>query len=337
MSKQTIRTKWHHVVDLLDKKEVYFIAMEGGKAIYADADEWMNELFLREEIGRMNDLPKFVFDHDLFKAANTEALHQTILDMQRCGVLRLPYPQVLFEMRFKLEDEKRPYHSIVCLTEEQTEGGVKFIGYPFRIHSDDDGEYLIIAPGSYGITVQNRDGVPWLGITTAVIDELVKHKGRIVFADLENQLATSHFREAPAISVISELAQRTARKASTDVWIAIFCMTVLLSTRGLKREGIDATKLNRHRIGGKEPKAPIPHHTYISIGHVYRGPTGDASDVYIPGRSPIPHWRRGHIARWRTGPLSMLNRGWGEKFVEARMVSLAEDAIVPPPDYRVKQ
>jgi hypothetical protein len=312
-----IRTKFHRLWQLILAGEVYLTAERGGLSQpLSDHDHQgkaLSKLF--DLIHVFSNLPKFVFDPDLAYSMHTEAANESLFDMKEAGLLRLPFPSIIVEVPIRSGDRRDEYgnpaslkQSIVVLQEAPGEG-YDFVGYDMSVNADADGEYAVVAPSPIAF----------------VTDKPSKKLG--IFGI-----------DAFGIESLGELAKKTSLKDAGSLWRAVFCATLLLSTRGMTREVIECQKLNKHRVASG--KLVIPHHTYISLGRVYKSKTGDASTEYIPGKSPMPHWRRGHISRWRTGSFKtpLEERGWGEKWIDGRFVALAADAVVgptPAPEYHV--
>ncbi len=106
----------------------------------------------------------------------------------------------------------------------------------------------------------------------------------------------------------------------------------MMSTAGVKKEVIEAPeKLNKKRAESNKP--PIPRHTYIRIGHVYRSDKGNETDEYIPRKSPRPHWRRGHLKMVHYGPGRASVR---QKYIQPKLVAYHGPQPEPEaPEYTV--
>lgn len=319
-----IHTKFHRLAQLiLAGEEVYLTAERGG--ISHPLTEYDKNGSAQRKLVKFlhsfSHLPKFVFDPELAYSLHTEAANDSLFDMKEAGLLRLPFPSIIVEVPLRSGERTAEdglpatlRQSIVLIEEyskekDYTERGYDFIGYDMSINADDYGEYAVVAPSPIAF----------------IVDKPSKKLG--VFGI-----------DAFGIPDLGELAKKTSLKDAGALWRAVFCATLLLSTRGMTREVIECQKLNKHRVASGKPS--IPQHTYISLGRVYKSKTGDDSTEYIPGKSPTPHWRRGHISRWRTGSFKtpLDERGWGEKWIDGRFVALAADAVVGPqrpPEYHV--
>lgn len=309
MSHQIIRTKFHKILPLMRQDEVYISAPKGEKAIswdYLKPRKDMFEWFL----DKISELPKFVVEDELMQLATGEKFHQSLLDMKKAGVLRLPYPAITVE--FNLHKDAR---CIVMLRDNQSEDNVSweppdrkvfdpehpvavlaFYGTVFILEEDDDGDYLIINAGIIGLDIFEENGVATLKISA---DE------SNLFEDIELQNAA---------------LGKTYAKNAAYLWKAFCAAMLLMHTDGVTKEVIDCEKINRKRR--KDGKPMIPRHTYLRIGRVYRSGASDESSEYIARKSPIPHWRRGHLKNYWHGPQKSLKK---QLYINPRIVALKEE------------
>lgn len=282
---QTIRTKWHKILPLIEEDEVYFTAPKEGTATHWSKFKSKPEVF-KQFVLELGELPKFVIEKDLLEISLNEGFQQSIVDMKKAEVLRLPFPAMTVEF------SGPKCHYLVYLRDVVAGGqlswespdfasgvsdGIQpFYGVVFRIQTDDKGEYLVISPTVLFIDIDEREGIPWLGLTGQSYD-----------------ICDDHSKE------FSELASNTYVKDSGAVWQALASALLVMSTAGVTHEVIDVQRLNRKREESNKPL--IPRHTYVKIGRVYRNEASDHSDEYVPRRSPIPHLRRGHLKMVRFG------------------------------------
>jgi hypothetical protein len=265
-----VRTKWHRLIPLVDTDEVYLTSppVEGGKAPHW-SDYGSNPDELKKMIHGFSHLPKFVIDPELLGLIEEQEYQKSLLDMKRAGVMRLPFPQVIVEYG------NGPQHTITLLEETKDDPEHQFGAVVFHLHRDVGGEYLVVSPAIIKLDIRDNEGEPW-----------IKFSG-------DNALYVT------ASDKLIELSKSTFLKDTSSIWYALASVMLLMATAGVKREVIEVERLNKSRVlSGKEP---IPRHTYISIGHVYRRENSEVSDEYIPRRSPRPHWRRGHLRMVRFG------------------------------------
>jgi len=221
--------------------------------------------------------PKFVVADELMEITTSEKYQNSLLDMQRLGILRLPFPAMTTEF------ETKGGRAIVVIRDNLFPGDLPweaagsagdearqqpFYGIPYRIEKDQYGEYLIASPGVYYMGVEEQAGKPWLRFGVS---------------------GSNFFKATPQLN---ELVRATHIKEASLLWRALASSSLLLNTEGVAREIIECEKINRKRAAAK--KSVIPRHTYLHIGRVYKSATGAASEEYVPRKSPIPHWRRGH-------------------------------------------
>lgn len=312
---QTIRTKFHKIMPLFKADEVYISAPKGEQAHHW-SDLKPKRKMLGWLVGRISELPKFVIEDELMKLASGEKFHQSILDMKKAGVLRLPYPAMTVE--FNTASGSRV---IVVLRDNKSEDNVSweppdrkiynenepvaasaFYGFIFIIDNDKNGDYLVINPGIIGIDVgEGDDGKAMLKVS----------------ADISNM-----FEEAEKQN---EMLGKTYVKNMAYIWKALCASMLLMHTDGVTKEVVDCEKINRKRKSSGKPL--IPKHTYLRIGRVYRSSSSNDSSEYIPRKSPIPHWRRGHLRTYWHGAGKSLKV---QKYINPRIVALKEEIDEEP-------
>ena len=293
--KQNIRTRWHRMVQLVKDDEVYFTAPEGG-----NAEHWgqynPNRAAMNWFLDQLTALPRFVVDTDLLELVMREGYEQALMDMKKVGVLRMPFPAMIVEF----DHAGRRYAVLVRdqqaggrLPWEPHEGKVidrgvsqmnngdptPFYGITFRLETDIEGEYLVMSPSVAGVDIEDRGrdhGGIWLGICAVLLDVI------------------------PETLQFSQLVQSVYLKDGSAIYRAIATAMLVMHTGGVKREVVDCSHMNRKRIASNKP--PIPKHIVLSIGKVYRSAADNAkADDYIPRKSPMPHWRKGHLRTVRWG------------------------------------
>ena len=322
-----IRTKWHRLKELLEAGVVYFTAAENGSAPYHDEIP-CNIQRLAHLITLCDKLPKFVVDPELVQLAQQDVYLESMVDMKRAGVLRLPYPTMVIEVPHPTNPGK---HVIVILRDRQAtepspwnEQGapeenteiekMPFYGMAFSIERDQESDYLVVPYSVSYVGLSKTDklmvgmsatGGSWMGTSR-----------RTPAQKMEQEV------------IINSRVRQLMRKECGVVARAMFAAVLLMMTEGVKKEVIETERLNKARTASGKPA--IPRHTYIRIGHVYRSAKGDETEVYVPGKSPRPHWRRGHNRRVRHGP-KKAEFYW--KYFYPRLVALPKDAFVEDPDY----
>lgn len=303
-----IRTKWHKIVQLVEEGEVYLTAPPkvAGKVFeHYYADHWddfnPNKKAMRFMIQQFSELPKFVVDSDLLELVMPEGFEHSLLDMKKAEVLRLPFPAMLVEFSYK------DTHYVVMLRDTADksplswEGGsvttdtMPFYGVVFRVHSDEDGEYVVLSPSVQGINLEDRDGSPWIAISAQSLD---------IF---------------PPSKKLEGLVHTTWLKDGAAIYRAVASAMLVMHTEGVKRAVVDCSKMNKKRIASNKP--PIPRHIVLSIGKVYRSASGDATDEYNPRKSPRPHWRRGHLRNVHFGTNKTSIK---QKYINPKLVAYRE-------------
>lgn len=305
---QTIRAKIHKAVDLAEAGDLYFTAPVGGHSTYWE-DYKVDKPKYVEALKHSLALPNFVIAPDLLALVSEHDFNSSLADLQRAGALRLPYPG---GMVIEVPGEK--HHVIGLLEETVVEGRVGLGGVVVRIYEDQEGTYLVSSLLCSALNFEKRDDEVWLGIRAWVPPWLDPAEPKLRNKD-DIQLDTAF------------------RKDTADLLRLVNCAAVLLGTSGIKREVIETQRLNRARL--KSNKPPIPRHTYVSIGHVYRRAEGEEKDAYIPRRSPRPHWRRGFTKGVRYGPGLVNIR---QQYIPPRLIAFKPEMgdEPPPPKYHVK-
>lgn len=312
---QTIRTKWHRILPLIDADEVYLTAADAGSA-----PPWSklapDKAGFRSLIQAAGELPHFVIDRELIELATDTEYQKSLYDMKRGGVLKMPYPSMVVEFPGRtagqqvitiLNDGPPPpgYPSPESHDQFLTKD---FYGMRMSVDRDDGGEYLVVGPSVLYIEIEQRDEEPWIGM-----------------AALPNGLFPKS----------NDLNQHVSKTYHRDVGGVLFAATaayLLMRTAGVEREVVETDKINRKRVTAGKP--PVPRHTYVKIGRVYRSAASERSDEYVPRRSPRPHWRRGHLRTVHHGPGRSQTK---EVFIYPKLVAYHADAEAPRPDYVVKR
>lgn len=324
---EQIRTRWHKIVPLIEADEVYLTSAKNDTARHW-SDFGGNKKLLMGLVNSLAKLPKFVIDEELLSLTEDNGFQLSLLDMQRADVLRLPFPAMTVEF-----DLKHGTRAIVLLRDNKSmermpweypgdERNRLFFGKPFygialRIERDNQGEYLVLSPGILAIQIEDRDGIPWLGLTTQG-HEILQHS-------LE----------------LNNLIGETFHKEGSVLWKALAGALLLMQTDGIKREVIECTRINKKRSASN--KEPIPRHIVLSIGKVYRSDSSNVADDYIPHRSPRPHWRRGYNQPVRYGPRKNADapQRIKLKYIEPKLVARKEIDLgttsLLPQEYHIKR
>lgn len=257
----------------------------------------------------MQKLPRFYFSSELLGYLDKKEVHQSMVDMQAAGVLRLPFPEVVVEY------QNVHGQNFICYLREDKENDKQFICYVLLLTKARQGHEVLVRPPGFfksrfvtqseKVALMLTDGVDYVhdGVADAMI--VVGHQ---------------FFNSAKLPSA----DQQTIDKFSTALGTAMGLATVMIQTLGLRRDEVHEPRLNRARVS--KGKVPITPYTRISIGKVYRGDS-ERSDDYVPGKSPRPHWRRGHARRYHYGTGRTETR---VLWIPARMVAMAS-----APEYRV--
>lgn len=238
----------------------------------------------------MLSMPRFVFTEDMIELTEKPEMIESALDMVHAGVFRTPYPNLVVEMpRIRVLDG---YVNGLCALWEVEYN--KIHALPWMMLKEDGREPDVVCSDMKMFSTLSG---------TCEADSTYR-----------NEIETRHKQDGVTIMQFVAIAN-----------LAITLSVVVLQTLGLRREVVDEPRLSRARVA--RGKAPITPYTRISIGKVYRRDDGDESDEYVPGKSPRPHWRRGHTRRYHYGAGRAETR---VRWIPARMVALAK-----PPEYKV--
>lgn len=323
-----IYTKWHKIVQLVNEGEkVYLPAPKAGGHVTRFTKAGGNLELLKTYVKQFSVLPKFVLDPELTQLAVGSDYEKSLMDMKRAGVLHLPFPGVIVEIprtavlttqdgyAYQLKHtavllrdatqlhERFPWEDDSVLTVEEP-----FYGVVFLLYSDIDGDYLVVSS-----TLTRMDMYEDL---SRPVDPILVHSVNIAMPYLPDSLA------------IDKIASGAKEKELAEVFKALASILLLMGTGGVEKEVIDCAKLNRKRKGSD--KTLISNHTYIRLAHVYRSATGDEKDVYIPGKSPRPHWRRAHL--WPKIPPEQWTKKYKPKLRPGRLVAYHGG---PVPEHKV--
>lgn len=317
---QPIKTKWHKLVSLVEDGLVYLTApanSDGVTLSTGTADPWgdfnPDKNAARWMIKQFSDLPKFVVESDLLELVMPAGFEHSLLDMKKAGLFRLPFPAMIVEFNFKgvyyvvmLRDQAVgtpfPWEAESGVVKSSDAEIMPFYGIVFRVDADEDGQYVVLSPSVQGISLEDRDGSPWIAISA---------QGLHIFPPSER---------------LDKLVKQTWLKDGAAIYRAVATAMLVMHTEGVKREVVDCSKMNKKRVASN--KIPIPRHIVLSIGKVYRSASSNVADAYNPRKSPRPHWRRGHLRNVRFGP----NRASiKEVYINPKLVAYKEFPGSEPP------
>jgi len=264
---QTIRTKWHKIMPLIDAGEVYLTSPENGKCSpWETCDTDLEQL--RGLVKLLEPIPKFVIERELLNIACDDEYYKSMLDMRRAGVLRLPFPAAVVEWT------AANYHALTLVRDLATadadlpwehdvkemlriSSGLPFYGIHLRIHRDEEGDYLVVSPSVISVGLQSVDEARTMAVndppnSVIVFPRKAKQyeEPMVGFTACLNGIITP---SAWADRLVSE----TYVKDAGSVFYAVSALVLLMSTQGVEREVIDTDRINRKRTGSKPPEAVI--------------------------------------------------------------------------------
>lgn len=308
MSQQQIRTRIHQVREMLGSA-----ALGGTPVRVAHSETWGYDHSANEEqtevllagIELLEKTPKFWVEEALMElihergdvAASLTALH-------RAGVARLPFPNMVVE--FELGGD----HLMVVLSERSPSLFVDDPGgpHPFRAMvwriSD---KQLVLSPSVIHMQFQED-----LGGDNGGGYHLIGHSAPYL----------------PDEDMLGPGIQASLQIEGAVAGMALSSMLLLLNTRGVHKEVIEPTRLNKKRV--QHGHEPIPTHTVIRIGHIYRR---DGTSFQVGERkTPRIHWRRAHTREQRIG------KGRTERklvYIAPMLINYQEGQIPAVPEARV--
>lgn len=315
-----VRTKWHRVAEAIraGRSGVY----TGNGRFSSSLADWGSST---EEVltwwNSTTDLPKFVVEHELITlASENRDFHLSLRDMQRAGVLRLPFPQIVVEYNVRADD---PATNLVLLIDTKDEQTRALIASKNE-HVLNKVDELKLPFMAFPIVMGHASGMDIVGFSPACClcgmhTEAGDGDPLLISARYSNPLFDMD-RE----TMISAM-ELTKKEVQTWSALAFMSVTLLMITEGVEKERCSVGNLNRKRVASG--KAPIPDYTYLKIGRVYRSAKGEDSAAYDARRSPRPHWRRGHLRGVRHGPGREFTR---TVFIKPRLVALRSDANTDP-------
>lgn len=278
-----IRTKVHKIPEFIQQGLVYILGGTKGPTplFHFDHDPAIVRSLYQDTLA---SCPIFSIDPALMEIASTKDFHRSILDMKRAEVMRLPFPAMIVEFECKqtnshiitmlrdLRHRERLHFEDQKVLDKGDKDNFDFYGLCFMVRKQEGRSYLVAAPGATFVSLDidkppNKEHNIFTTISSSPMGIVDNGEAMVLIPNCEETCAFYLFKGLSAA-------------------------LLLMSTQGVKKEVIECGKINkqRHATG----KDPIPRHTYISIGHVYRSGKGNVSDVYHDRRSPRPHWRRGH-------------------------------------------
>lgn len=318
-----IKTKFHHIEDIIRSGQIYLTSPKGGTASrLIDIDPTMGGLAgVKASLQIMEGLPHFVIDNELVHLSRKQEYIQSLLDMKRAGVMRMPFPAMVIEYSNDHQTQiilmRDLHHKGVMPWETddlrakmtEYEPDADLYGWRMAIHNDQDGRYVAMSPSTIYIGIQKGDdGQPWVKIHAAP-NEII-----------------------PAGKKTDKLVEETYQKDAGILFYGAAAAYLLMATGGVEKEIIDTQRINRKRKA--DGKQLVPRHTYIYIGKVYRSANSEMSDEYIPRKSPRPHWRRGHLKNVRYGAGKEKLR---EVYIYPKLVSYKGDVEPLAPDYIIRR
>lgn len=299
-----IRTRWHKVSELVEKRRVALNAATGsldelerfaGPHRTKDRQFRLDPVQLVNLLEVVDPVPKFYLEGSLLEVMGRDDVVSSLKAMHEAKVMKLPFPVCLVE--FDVRRDGQPCREMVVLSERGE--GMRLpqeeVFHPYRanllrvkrIPGEED--LLVLSPST---------------LFLAFVDDAELHDG------LGGRGFGTHWFTTPAgyvheeshrqqVKALRETNESDVRTADT----ALSAIVLLMNTRGVEKVVVEPTRLNRSRE--RSGKTPVPRHTVIRIGHVYaKDGTSQRVDPETGklGRKPVRvHWRKGHTRNVRVG------------------------------------
>lgn len=257
----------------------------------------------RAFVEAITDVPHFVYDTVISQKLDRTALIKSMGALQTAGMLRLPYPRMLYELW-----EGNPAQRIFGLLEERGEVG-SFRLWFAQWSRDDTGDYLTEpmvvdlewsdrAPPdsttllhSDGTETDPKDDEPGWGWTCRWDDDVIDRNRTILI----------------------------------PLGFAAMLSVMMSHVSGFVRETVEPRKLNKARAANG--KHAIPTHTVLRIGHVYDSSGAKVKVTGTGGTMPI-HMRAAHTRRQHYGKGNELTK---LVFIEAVLVNYVDGTDLAKP------
>lgn len=288
-----IKTKIHRILELirLNRYSVTQRANEDEEHIRAIRSRIKPETVV--SLLRMIDMsPKFYIDDELQDLLPARDIESSLGAMVQAGAPILPYETQVIEFddggRTKTGAKIR---NVVLLMSSQN-AGYPYVTFLVRlIYGGTVGDMVFFSPCRIFLDIRISTSEEEAGVPVGT-------------PYVSCQMTPSPIIDGVAMSLEEReaLANRDFKIDAEVSTMALGIASVLLNTRGIKKEVVSTGRINRKR-GGSTGKPLIPEHTVIRIGHVY-GRDGQVVSASGPSGSRKPtrvHWRRAHIRGIRYG------------------------------------
>jgi len=256
-------------------------------------------------------IPAFFVSEELCHMMCGDEVNHSIVALMDAGRTKLPYEHMIveFDAPGDIEcDGKRTQIKMRVITFIGDSGKGDWFVIMFR-RAIVDGKPVTMLPAQTLI------------VTPAIIDEGngIRKSGMDV--------QTSHvFWDTPNYKVYGDFEKarhEAARIDASDATVAVTAAMLLLHTKGVERDVVDVTKLNKSRV--KAGKRAIIPHAVLHIGTITS--RDGTKRKYVPGdKLMVPHWRRGHYRKQKYGPKWSMER---DIYIEPMIVNYKGDDVAP--------
>ncbi len=270
-------------------------------------DERFDFGILKDMVGFMGEIPRFVVDPAVMGLLATDQAMMSIGDMLACGVLQLPFPACVVEFPANLAT-----YSVLIRVAERPSGRTCWLCSALAYRGKDEGEdYAIAFPCSVEFYVELPPGA------LEDTENLAPPQ-----PDLQYEVRAERFLISDATAAATMLDD--ARPLALQRCFAAYLAAMLLpQTVGLKRE-LATVKPSFNRSRAIKGRSPVPVHTVIKLGRY--GTADGASKAIGEGAGVEVHLRRAHKRRVVYGP-GRADRAW--RFFPAQVVGYLPDGRKP--------
>lgn len=213
----------------------------------------------------------YVVSDSISELMNRSDAQKSIQAVHEAGITALPFESMLVEF-----EHMAGFREFVLLSQV---GEVIFAEYAFLMLNNDNEPFEKAVGTQYGITKGELFGV----VLPEKLDIEIYPEGYLIRLHSPNTIG-------------EELRAALTAAATFAMNVAFLC----LNMQGVEKEIIDCAPLNKQRL--KRNKPPIPRHTSLYIGRVWRRDgTSFAYSVNGQKRSVRVHMRAAHTRNQRVG------------------------------------